>query len=129
MERLNLYTLKEGDRVVRYGFGTEWVATAMWVDDYGFPTEDEAVVDWYFKVFKKRTDGSYYVPSIQDHDVETWMAMHSKNETQAILEWYHNIFKKGFCHATNSQAGDNSDDGQSGDQTMSEESTEEENIG
>ena len=78
---------------IEYAFGPEWVAMAMYMDDMGYATEEEAVVEWYFKIFKPRDKG-YYVPTLQDHEVEEWMRMHPYNEAQAILEWYNNIFKK-----------------------------------
>ena len=57
-DELQLFTHVIGDRVL-YGFGEDWVAMAMYVDDYGFPTEEEAVLDWYHNYFKKgKSNGS-----------------------------------------------------------------------
>lgn len=62
LDDLQLYTNAFDNGTVRYGFGEPWVATAMLVDDYGFPTEEEAVLDWYYKTYhkEKRNDSSDY---------------------------------------------------------------------
>ena len=52
MVKLSLFTKQIGKEKL-YGFGPPVVATMMWVDDYGFPTEDEAVLDWYHNMWKK----------------------------------------------------------------------------
>lgn len=52
MSKLSMFTKAVGEKKT-YGFGSSVVATMMWVDDYGFPTEDEAVLDWYHNVWKK----------------------------------------------------------------------------
>jgi len=105
MDELMMYTKCNSEgRPIEYAFGPEWVAMALYMDDTGFPTEEEAVLEWYFKIFRKRNDDSYYVPTIWDKDVEVWMAMHpSKNESRAILEWYNNVYKKEAYHAANSK--------------------------
>ena len=52
MSKLGLF-IKQTGKGKRYGFGPSVVATMMWVDDYGFPTEEEAVLDWYHNMWKK----------------------------------------------------------------------------
>ena len=52
MAELSMF-VKQTGKEKRYGFGPQVVATMMWVDDYGFPTEDEAVLDWYHNMWKK----------------------------------------------------------------------------
>jgi len=121
MDELMMWSKVSGEgRPIEYAFGPEWVAMALYMDDVGTETEDQAVLEWYFKVFKKRKEG-YYVPTRHDKDVEVWMAMHPRNESQAILEWYHNVYKKEMHRA---KGKDNSDDGQSGGKGMPEASSE-----
>ena len=63
---LKLYEKHNGSNPVEYGFGPEWVAMAMYMDDYPrFYTEDEAVLYWFH--------------SLKDKD---------------ILDWYHNDYKE-----------------------------------
>ena len=63
---LKLYEKHNGTNPVEYGFGPEWVAMAMYMDDYPrFYTEDMAVLYW-FRTIKEKD----------------------------ILDWYHNDYKK-----------------------------------
>lgn len=55
MGDVSLYIKGTGHRKT-YGFGPPVVATMMWVDDFGFPTEDEAVLYWYHHVWKKERE-------------------------------------------------------------------------
>lgn len=41
-----LYVKHEGDRPVAYAYGEEWVAMALYMDDIGYPTEEEAKAAW-----------------------------------------------------------------------------------
>lgn len=41
-----LYVKYEGDRPVAYAYGEEWVAMALYMDDIGYPTEEEARLAW-----------------------------------------------------------------------------------
>lgn len=66
MKDLRLYEKHNGSNPVEYGFGREWVAMAMYMDDYPrFYNEDDAVLYWF------RT--------VREEDV---------------LDWYHNDYKK-----------------------------------
>ena len=47
IEELGMYTNVFDDGRVLYGFGRPWVAMAMYTDDYGYATEEEAVRAWY----------------------------------------------------------------------------------
>lgn len=38
---------------IAYAFGPEWVATALFMDDIGFDTENEAVLYWYHNIYKE----------------------------------------------------------------------------
>lgn len=63
---IKLYEKHNGTNPVEYGFGNEWVAMAMYMDDYPrFYTEDEAVLYW-FRTIKEKD----------------------------FLDWYHNDYKK-----------------------------------
>ena len=63
---LKLYEKHNGTNPVEYGFGPEWVAMAMYMDDYPrFYTEDMAVLYW-FRTIKEKD----------------------------VLDWYHNDYKK-----------------------------------
>lgn len=63
---LKLYEKHNGTNPVEYGFGEEWVAMAMYMDDYPrFYTEDMAVIYW-FRTIKEKD----------------------------VLDWYHNDYKK-----------------------------------
>ena len=42
-----LYIKYEGDTPVAYAYGEEWVAMALFMDDIGYQTEEEAVLAWY----------------------------------------------------------------------------------
>lgn len=54
MKDPKLYEKYNGTNPVEYGFGDEWVATAMYMDDYPrFYTEDEAVLYWYHRIYKE----------------------------------------------------------------------------
>lgn len=117
MESLTMWIKRTKDGTpLEYAFGPEWVAMAMYMDDMGYATEEEAVLEWYFKIFKRR-DRGYYTPTLQDNEVEEWMSMHNeRNETQAILEWYNNIYKKAWCNhetETAETTEDHSADGES----------------
>ena len=110
MDELIMYSKVSGEgHPIEYAFGPEWVAMALYMDDVGAETEDQAVLEWYFKVFKKRNEG-YYVPTRHDKEVEEWMSMHPKNERQAILEWYHNIYLKERRDEETGSTEDNSED-------------------
>ena len=66
MMNVKLYEKHNGDNPVEYGFGPEWVAMAMYMDDYPrFYTEDMAVLYW-FRTIKEKD----------------------------VLDWYHNDYKK-----------------------------------
>lgn len=41
-----LYIKYRGDTPVKYAYGEEWVATALYMDDYGFDTPEEAKAAW-----------------------------------------------------------------------------------
>ena len=63
---IKLYEKHNGTNPVEYGFGPEWVAMAMYMDDYPrFYTEDGAVLYW-FRTIKEKD----------------------------VLDWYHNDYKK-----------------------------------
>lgn len=47
-----LYIKYRGDKPIKYAYGEEWVAMALYMDDYGFKTEEEAIAD-----FHKRMEG------------------------------------------------------------------------
>lgn len=127
MERLTMWKkCKQEGAPIEYAFGPEWVAMALYMDDMGYASEEEAVVEWYFKIFKHRDKG-YYVPTLQDHEVEEWMSMHPHNETQAILEWYKNIYLKAWYEneAKDSETSeDNPADGQPDDPVSTGSSAE-----
>ena len=66
MHDLKMYEKHNGDNPVEYGFGPEWVAMAMYMDDYPrFYTEDMAVLYW-FRTIKEKD----------------------------VLDWYHNDYKE-----------------------------------
>ena len=63
---LRLYEKHNGTCPVEYGFGPEWVAMAMYMDNHPrFYDEDSAVLYWFH--------------SLKDKDV---------------LDWYHNEYKE-----------------------------------
>lgn len=41
-----LYIKYENDRPVAYAYGEEWVAMALYMDDIGYPSEEEAKLAW-----------------------------------------------------------------------------------
>lgn len=41
-----LYVKYEDDTPVAYAYGEEWVAMALYMDDIGYPTEEEARLAW-----------------------------------------------------------------------------------
>lgn len=41
-----LWVKYEGDKPVAYAYGAEWVAYALYMDDIGFNTEEEARAAW-----------------------------------------------------------------------------------
>jgi len=41
-----LYVKYEDGRPVAYAYGEEWVAMALYMDDIGYPTEEEAKAAW-----------------------------------------------------------------------------------
>lgn len=54
MDQLMLYIKYDGNgKPLAYAFGPEWVAMAMYMDDMGFKTEDEAVLYWYHHIYKE----------------------------------------------------------------------------
>lgn len=93
MDDLSIFTnvteFPDGTKEVKYAFGPEWVAMAMYVDDYGFNTEEEAVVSWFRSIYS---------------------GTELKDEKDA-LDWYTNIFKVRLKDAgSNYSAKDNSED-------------------
>lgn len=42
-----MYIKYNGDKPVAYAYGDEWVAQALFMDDWQYPTEEEAVMAWY----------------------------------------------------------------------------------
>ena len=57
-------------QVQSYAFGPTWVGSMQFVDDYGFPTKEEAVLDWYHNLF------------------------HGDQSDEAVLDWYHKNYKE-----------------------------------
>lgn len=52
-----LFTVVRGDRVLGYAYGEEWVATALFMDDWPtFETQEEAITYW--RKYKKGDDSS-----------------------------------------------------------------------
>lgn len=45
-EKLEMYVEYRGEKPVRYAYGEPWVAMAMYMNDYGFPTPEEAIEAW-----------------------------------------------------------------------------------
>lgn len=43
---LEMYVEYRGEHPVKYAYGEPWVAMAMYVDGYGFPTPEEAMDAW-----------------------------------------------------------------------------------
>lgn len=41
-----LYTKMQDGKPVAYAYGEEWVAMALYMDDIGYPTEQEAREAW-----------------------------------------------------------------------------------
>ena len=41
-----MYVKYEGDKPVAYAYGDEWVSMMLFMDDIGFPTEEEAKLAW-----------------------------------------------------------------------------------
>lgn len=46
MSELNMYVKYDGDEPVAYAYGEEWVAMALFMDDIGYPTPEEARKAW-----------------------------------------------------------------------------------
>ena len=107
MEELIMFVKYSGDgREEAYAFGPDWVGMALFMDDMGAESEDAAVLEWYYKIFKKRNSGEYYIPTKQDFDVEIWMSMHPGDESAAILDWYNNVYKKEWLKANANEGED-----------------------
>ena len=49
-----LYVKYEGDTPVAYAYGEEWVAMALFMDDVGYPTPEEAKAAWRSMQEKER---------------------------------------------------------------------------
>lgn len=49
-----LYTLYNGDKPVAYAYGEPWVAQALLMNDWQYPTPEEAVAAW--ERYLNRTD-------------------------------------------------------------------------
>ena len=95
MENLGMYEKRRSDGgPVEYAFGPEWVAMALYMDDAGSPSEDAAVLSWYFNIFKKRNNGYSYVPTNQDAEVEAWVKAHNGDEAKAVLDWYYKFYRR-----------------------------------
>ena len=45
-DELQMYVLYIGDKPVKYAYGEPWVAQAMFIDDYGYDTPEEAKAAW-----------------------------------------------------------------------------------
>ncbi len=41
-----MYVKYEGSTPVAYAYGEEWVAMALYMDDIGYPSEEEAKLAW-----------------------------------------------------------------------------------
>ena len=41
-----LYTLYNGDKPVAYAYGEPWVAQALLMNDWQYPTPEEAIAAW-----------------------------------------------------------------------------------
>ena len=97
MDDLTMFIKHSGNGgPLEYAFGPDWVGMALYMDDVGAESEEIAVLEWYHKIFKYRKDGSYYVPTKRDADVEEWMSMNKGDESEAILKWYREEYKKGM---------------------------------
>ena len=104
MDDLHMYVKDSGPGTPKeYAFGPEWVAMALYMDDAGYDTEEAAVLEWYYKIFKQRKFPGYYIVTTRDAEVEQYMIEHSsEGESKAILDWYHNVYKmKGADDADN----------------------------
>ena len=51
-QREELYVMYQGDTPVAYAYGEPWVAQAMYMDDWKYPTEEAARAAW--ENYKKR---------------------------------------------------------------------------
>lgn len=55
-----MYVKHQGDRPVAYAYGDPWVAQALLMDDWQYPTEEEAIAAWEKYIEEKgkeRQDG------------------------------------------------------------------------
>lgn len=41
-----MYVKYNGDEIVGYVYGEPWIAQALFMDDIGYPTEEEAIEMW-----------------------------------------------------------------------------------
>lgn len=41
-----MYVKYQGDTPVAYAYGDQWVAQALFMDDWQYPTEEEAIAAW-----------------------------------------------------------------------------------
>ena len=76
-------------KTLKYAFGPDWVAEMSFVDDYGFSSAEDAVLDWYHNIF------------------------HGKESDQAVLDWFNRYFKEAGNDSSTSTE-DNSDVEESG---------------
>ena len=71
-------------KTMKFAFGPDWVAEMSFVDDYGFETAEDAVLDWYHNIF------------------------HGSESDEAVLEWFNRYFKE-VDHDTDTDAEDNTE--------------------
>ena len=56
-----MYVKYEGDKPVAYAYGEEWVSMALYMDDIGYPTAEEAKLAWisgHVDGVKRNKDGA-----------------------------------------------------------------------
>lgn len=77
MDELNLYEKHTGGLYPsEFAFGREWRAMALYMDDIGSPTPEDAVLAWYHET----GSSEYYF----DH----------RMTDDELLDWFHNTWKK-----------------------------------
>lgn len=54
-----MYVKYNGDTPVAYAYGDPWVAQALFMDDWQYPTEEEAIAAWekYLEKEGRKEDG------------------------------------------------------------------------
>ena len=88
MDELNLWVMNIGGEIKKYAFGPEWVAMALYMDDCGKDTPEDAVLDWYHGF---------------DPNAHKYFYHHMTDDE--LLDWFNNVWRKE--HADGSETTEN----------------------